>query len=308
MLLNNLLYYEDQYAIHVNEINDAIFYFFDYDVRSADINMEFQHFHPFYELCIPLYPNMIHFIEGIPYEVHAFDIIGIPPTRLHKTQYPTGRPCKRLIIQFNIPAHVSGLSNEYEQLLSIFNQQVPIFRFDSELRRRLCGKINDIYFLSAKVDPMRNLIIHQKFIEFLILLFLNKDSNIYKKETILSDLEQKIYTVAGCIHAHYPENLSLEMLAETHHISASYLSHRFKDVTGFSVTDYIQMTRVRNVQALLINSDTPITEISALCGFNSFSQFNRVFQKYIGLSPSLYRKNKRIQHADSLGSGNTLNR
>ena len=283
----------------MNEENDSIFYYFDYDTRSADINMEFQHFHSFYELCIPLCPNAIHFIEGIPYEVQAFDIVGIPPAKLHKTQYPDGRPCKRLIIQFNMPSHVPGLSNEYEQLLGIFNQKVPIFRFDSELQRRLYGKINDIYFLSSKADPMRNLIIHQKFIEFLILLFLNKDSNIYKNETILSELEQKIYTVAGYIHAHYPESLSLDVLAETHDISPSYLSHRFKYITGFSITDYIQMTRVRNVQALLINTDKPITEIPDLCGFNSFSQFNRVFRKYIGASPSLYRKNNRIQHSES---------
>lgn len=299
MFLNNLLYYEDKYSIRVNEENDSIFYYFDYDTRSADINMEFQHFHSFYELCIPLCPNAIHFIEGIPYEVQAFDIVGIPPAKLHKTQYPDGRPCKRLIIQFNMPSHVPGLSNEYEQLLGIFNQKVPIFRFDSELQRRLYGKINDIYFLSSKADPMRNLIIHQKFIEFLILLFLNKDSNIYKNETILSELEQKIYTVAGYIHAHYPESLSLDELAETHDISPSYLSHRFKYITGFSITDYIQMTRVRNVQALLINTDKPITEIPDLCGFNSFSQFNRVFRKYIGASPSLYRKNNRIQHSES---------
>lgn len=299
MLLNNILYYEDQYAVRVNETDDSIFYFFDYDTRSADCNMKFQHFHPFYELCIPLYPNMIHFIEGIPYEVHAFDVIAISPTKLHKTQYPNGKTCRRLIIQFNMPAHVPGLSNEYEQLLGIFNQEVPIFRFDFELQRRLFGKINDIYLLAAKEDPMRNLMIHQKFVEFLMLLFLNRNGNIYKKETVLSDLEQKIYTVAGCIHAHYPENLSLEMLAETHNISASYLSHRFKDVTGFSVTDYIQMTRIRNVQALLINSDIPVTEIPARCGFNSFSQFNRVFRKHIGICPSQYRKNKRIQQSES---------
>lgn len=297
MFLNNLLYYEDKYSIRVNEENDSIFYYFDYDSRSADINMEFQHFHSFYELCIPLCPNAIHFIEGIPYEIQAFDIVGIPPAKLHKTQYPAGRPCKRLIVQFSMPSYVPGLSNEYEQLLGVFDQKIPIFRFDSELQRRLYGKINDIYFLSSKADPMRNLIIHQKFIEFLILLFLNKDSNIYKNETILSELEQKIYTVAGYIHAHYPESLSLEELAEVHDISPSYLSHRFKYVTGFSITDYIQMTRVRNVQALLINTDLSITEIPDLCGFNSFSQFNRVFRKYIGAPPSLYRKQNRSQHS-----------
>lgn len=299
MLLNNLLLYEDKYSIHVNGEADTIFYYFDYDVRSADINMEFQHFHPFYELCIPLCPNAVHFIEGIPCEVQAFDIVGISPNRLHKTQYPAGRPCKRLIIRFNMPAYVSGLSNEYEQLLGIFNRKMPIFRFDSELQRRLCAKLNDIYQLATKDDPMRNLIIHQKFIEFLILLYLNQGSNIYTNESDLSELEQKIYSVAGYIHSHYPENLTLERLARLHDLSPSYLSHRFKEVTGFSVTDYIQMTRVRNVQALLINTRTPITEIPEPCGFNSFSQFNRVFRKYIGIAPSKYRKQHQIQHTDS---------
>lgn len=297
MLLNNLLLYEDKYAIRINEENDTIFYYFDYDVRSADINMEFQHFHPFYELCILLCPNAVHFLEGIPYEIQAFDIVGLSPNRLHKTQYPEGRPCKRLIIQFNIPSHISGLSNEYEQLVGVFNCKTPIFRFESTLQRQLCAKLNDIYNLATKKDPMRNLIIHQKFIEFLILLYLNRDNNIYANEAVLSELEQKIYAVAGYIHAHYPENLDLEHLARTHDLSASYLSHKFKQFTGFSVTDYIQMTRVRNVQAMLINTDLPITEIPGLCGFNSFSQFNRVFRKYIGTAPSKYRKQHQITHA-----------
>ena len=294
MLIQNLALYNDRYYIRVNEENDTIFYFFDYDVRSADINMQFQHFHTFYELCILLCPNAVHFVEGIPYEVQAFDIVGIPPNVLHKSQYPAGTPCKRLIIQFNMPSRVPGLSNEYEQLLGVFNRKVPIFRFGPELQRRLYARINDIYLLSQKADPMRNLIIHQKFIEFLVMLFLNQDSNIYKNEATLSDLEQKLYTVAGYIHAHFSENLSLEMLAEIHGISPSYLSHQFKYITGFSITDYIQMTRVRNIQALLINTDMPITEIPALCGFNSFSQFNRVFRKYLSASPSLYRKQHRI--------------
>ena len=297
MIIQNLALYQDKYYIHVNEENEAMFYFFDYDVRSADINMEFQHFHTFYELCILLCPNAVHFIEGIPYEIKAFDIVGISPNRLHKTQYPTGKPCKRLIIQFNMPSQVSGLSNEYEQLLKLFEREVPIFRFDSELQKRLFRKLNDIYQLAPKKDPMRNLIIHQKFIEFLILLFLNQESNTYSSETEMADIERKIYSVAGYIHAHYPEDLSLDSLAKHFCISPSYLSHRFKQVTGFSVTDYIQMTRIRNVQSLLINTEIPITEVAEPCGFNCFSQFNRVFRKHIGMSPSQYRKQSQAQHS-----------
>lgn len=299
MLLNNILLYQDKYTIRVNEENDSTFFIFDYDVRSADLNMEFQHFHLFYEMCIFLCPNAVHFIEGIPYDVQGFDIVGLSPNRLHKTQYPSGKSCKRLIIQFNMPLQTSALSNELEQLLAIFDQKTPIFRFDSELQRRLCNRLNDIYQLASSQDPMRNLIIHQRFIDFLVLLYLNQSNNIYTNETVMSDLEQNIYAVAGYIHTHYSENMSLESLAEYHDLSPSYLSHKFKQVTGFSVTDYIQMTRIRNVQSLLINTNIPITEIPEPCGFNSFSQFNRVFRKYIGIAPSKYRKQHQLQHTDT---------
>lgn len=295
MLIQNLALYEDQYFIRVNHEGNSLFYFFDYDVRSAEINMQFQHFHTFYELCVMLEPNTKHFLEGKPYNLQQFDIIGIRPNLLHMTQYPEGDPCKRLIIQFNLPAQFNGLGNEYEQLLSIFHQETPIFRFKPELQQKIYRKLNDIFLLAQKNDPMRNMIIHLKFIEFLTLLFLNQQHNLYANEAEMTPTEKKMYAVANYIHNHYTEELSLEMLAQKFYISSYYLSHQFKDVTGFTLTDYIQMTKVRNVQALLINTRLPITEAAMTCGFTSFSQFNRVFRKHIGLSPSQYRKRYQSQ-------------
>lgn len=298
MIIQNLALYQDKYYIRVNEENDTLFYFFDYDVRSAELNMQFQHFHTFYEICIMLSPNAVHFIEGVPHQLQPFDIVGIAPNTLHKSQYPSGEPCRRIIIQFNMPKIVNGLSNEYEQLLGIFHREVPIYRFERDLQEKVYRKLNEIYQLSKKTDPMRNLIIHLKFIEFLTLLYLNREKNLYSNETEMSAMEQKIYSIAGYIHAHYPEELSLDLLARKFDVSSSYLSHQFKNVTGFTVTDYLQMTRIRNVQAMLINTNIPITEVSAPCGFNSFSQFNRVFRKHIGVAPSVYRKQNQLQPSE----------
>jgi AraC-like DNA-binding protein len=294
MLVQNLVHYEDKYYIHVNKENDPLFYYFDYDVRTADINMDFQHFHTFYELWIPLCPQASHLLEGKPYELQTFDILAIAPNLLHMSHYPEGKPCKRLIIRFNMPKVVAGLSNEYEHLLSIFHQEVPIFRFAPELRGRIYRKLNDIFLLAPKTDPMRNLIIHQKFIEFLTLLYLNQERNLYSNESEMSATEQKIYAITSYIHSHYTEDLSLNMLAQKFFVSSCYLSHQFKDVTGFTVTDYIQMTRVRNGQALLISTQIPITDAALRCGFSSFSQFNRVFRKHIGMAPSEYRKQNQL--------------
>lgn len=284
-----LLLYRDRYYIRVNREGDPLFYFFDYDTRTADINMQFQHFHTFYELCIMLGPQTAHFLEGKPYQLQAYDIFAIPPNALHKTQYPEGDPCQRLIIQFSLP-NVVGLDNEFEQLLSPFHQEIPIFRFDGELQQKLFQKLNDIFILSSKTDPLRNLSIHGKFVEFLTLLFLNREHNKYTNQSKTNPTEEKVYSAASYIHSHYSEELSLNLLSQKLYISSCHLSHQFKQVTGFTLTDYIQMTRIRNVQSLLINTDISIAQAAISCGFFSFSQFNRAFRKHIGMSPSQYRK------------------
>lgn len=59
------------------------------------------------------------------------------------------------------------------------------------------------------------------------------------------------------------------------------------------------MTRVRNAQQLLIYTRLKISEIAGQSGFNSFSQFNRIFNKFSGMSPSEFRKNQVISNTAS---------
>ncbi|WFR63538.1 hypothetical protein P9222_04235 [Paenibacillus amylolyticus] len=59
-MTQSVLTYEQGYAIHVNQPGDSLFYHLDYDERSHDLNMEFQHFHDFYEICILLDRTAAH--------------------------------------------------------------------------------------------------------------------------------------------------------------------------------------------------------------------------------------------------------
>lgn len=295
LLINNLVLYEQEYKIEIGRPSDLLYYSFDYDERSYKINMEFQHFHTFYELCILLDDKAGHLINGEWYDLRCCDIVALRPSLLHKTSYPEGAPKKRLIIQFSLPKEPVQLEGSMRAIYSIFNEKCPIYRFDGKYQRLVFEKLNGIFQLSQSPDAVSDLLIGNRFLEFLASIYTFKDKNIYQNGADFDNITEKIYKITSYIHNHYADDLSLEGLASEFYVSSCYLSHQFKKVTGFGLTNYIQMTRVRNAQAQLILGSDPITDIAMKCGFQSFSQFNRTFNKFVGKSPSVFRKDSKYK-------------
>lgn len=293
MLLDNLVLYEKHHLTEINTPGDSLYYFFDYDDRSYNINMEFQHFHQFYEICILLDQSADHLIEGDIYDIQFLDIVTLKPSILHKTQYPHGAPKKRLIINFLFPKDMLGLNSELETLFSIFDKPIPIYRFENIYKEQIFKILNELFIITKTKTAIDKLLIHNKFVEFITKIYLYRDQNVYVVHSSADSLTSKVYSITSYIHEHYKENLSLDFLAKHFYISSYYLSHQFKKITGFTLINYIQMTRIRNAQQLLLASSImKVTAISDSCGFVSFSQFNRTFNKYCGTSPSKFRANK----------------
>jgi AraC-like DNA-binding protein len=99
----------------------------------------------------------------------------------------------------------------------------------------------------------------------------------------------EIWKARGFIEQHSGEELSLRKVAKAVSISANHLSEKFKHVTGVNFVDYIAWTRFEKTCDLLRNSNLRISEIGFAVGFQSLSQFNRVFKKLAGKSPTEYR-------------------
>lgn len=294
MLLDDSLIYEQKYSIVINDTDNSLYYYFDYDERYAAINMEFQHFHQFYEILILLAPEANHLLEGNSFHLKMGDMLLLPPYCLHKSIYNEGSPSKRLIINFTLPSNLFSLPNGYSSLLKPFYDEVPIYRFSKEQKELLHKKLNEIFLYSKQEDfnhsELNELIIHSKFVDFLNSILRFKDQNIYRNDEKATPSTQKMYEISSYIHSHFEENLSLNSLATQFYLSPYYLSHQFKKVTNFTVSTYIQMTRIKHAQHLLITTNNKIADIATSCGFTSFSQFNRVFQKINHISPRDYRK------------------
>jgi AraC-like DNA-binding protein len=99
----------------------------------------------------------------------------------------------------------------------------------------------------------------------------------------------EIWKARKFIEEHSGEELSLSKLAKAVNISANHLSEKFKQVTRVKFVDYVAQIRFEKACDLLLNSNRRISEIAFATGFQSLSQFNRVFRKLAGKSPRDFR-------------------
>ena len=95
------------------------------------------------------------------------------------------------------------------------------------------------------------------------------------------------------IHQDSSEPISLTQVAKAVNLNASHLSEKFKEVTGENFVRYVARTRFEKACALLRDANLRVSEIAFAAGFQSLSQFNRVFKRLSGKCPTDYRRDLR---------------
>jgi AraC-like DNA-binding protein/ligand-binding sensor protein len=91
------------------------------------------------------------------------------------------------------------------------------------------------------------------------------------------------------IQEHRIEQISLAQVAKAVNMSPFYFCKLFKKATGLTFTDYVSRVRIEAVKQLFLNPHTRVSEAAFEAGFQSLSQFNRVFRRIAGESPTVYR-------------------
>lgn len=114
----------------------------------------------------------------------------------------------------------------------------------------------------------------------------------------LHSSDESLGRVMDYLSRHYSEVIRLSEVAEMVNMSESSFCRFFKQHTSKSFIDFLTDIRLGAASRALIDSSLSIAEIGYDCGFNNLSNFNRIFKKKKGVTPSEfrdnYRKNKTI--------------
>jgi len=103
---------------------------------------------------------------------------------------------------------------------------------------------------------------------------------------------KNLKTVILFIDEHFTEKISLSDLAKQCSMSDNHFSYVFKSVFNITPSEYIISKRLElAIQFLVSNPDMNMLDVAFRCGFNNSANFNKIFKKYIGITPSEYRKN-----------------
>lgn len=94
------------------------------------------------------------------------------------------------------------------------------------------------------------------------------------------------------INEHIYGNISLDEVASHVGISRSSLTKHFRSELDQSIVEYVNASKIKEAQRLLLYSNMTISEIAARLNFSSQPYFQTIFKKHIGLTPLEFQMKK----------------
>lgn len=91
----------------------------------------------------------------------------------------------------------------------------------------------------------------------------------------------------------FTSDLSLQALANESGYSRVHFVRMFRATTGYSPHTYLVNLKLERVRELLKKPSLSLIDIALDCGFSSHSHLSRVFHKFVGVTPSAYRRSLR---------------
>lgn len=266
-------------------------------IQSYEQHAFMWHWHPEIELTWFVSGQMEYVINDQNYLVHAGQGMFCNSNALHAGYMIDEQDCDYISITFH-PRFIYGYENSILQtkyvdfITSNDFWSSLVLKPEISWQNEIIENIKEIYKLSQinPTSPDFELRVHIIICEIWHRLYqyyvqLSQDTPQPQKHL------QRLRDILSYIQAHASEDVSLEDIASHAGLCKSECCRFFKKYMKMTIFDYLLSTRIQNSLPLLLEGEN-ITTIASLVGFSSPAYYGQIFKRYMGISPSQYRKNQ----------------
>ena len=256
--------------------------------KTNTFSMPGYHWHNGYEIYLFLGGNIRHSVEQYCYTPAPGTLCVIRPGELHRTESLDSSVYERISIEIR-SKFLDELSSEPNDLKECF--------LDRPLGEQCHVQLTE-------EDVLTFTLISHKLMNAVNTAESEEDSSVRIALRELLTLTNSCFKNAerirtGCavpkavretmeyIGSHLSEDLTLQTVGHQIHYDAGYLSRKFREITGLTVSRYIMYRRILSARRLLLDG-MESREAAIQSGFRDYSVFYRSFVRLIGLSPSAF--------------------
>lgn len=255
------------------------------DSRAQEVDY---HYHEFDKVVLFLGGKVTYIIEGVTYFLKPWDILLVRRNMIHRPIIDPGEPYERVVIWLG-QDYLAQRSDPDAALDECFETvRAQGFHLLRPAPERRLSYMDTIQALEAALRSqdfgsrrLSDLLCQQ------LMIIINRDvrSSTTAQEAPESyRIDQKIEEILRYISDHLQEDLSVESISKKFFLSRYYLMRRFKDVTGYTLHQYIRQKRILRAGELL-RAGTPVMKAAEQVGYTEYSTFLRAFQSTFHVSP-----------------------
>ena len=266
-----------------------------YEITAAFGSTEkiYCHWHHELELLLILEGNATLHIGSQSYPVQAGDFAWIPSNAVHMVLGEPDMPFRFIAIVFH-PDLLKSFGNDIIQenyLSPLFHWQFdcPPVTKDAGRYRRLMRSIASHY---RQKTTGYELLIKTRLFDICFQLYQTAQP-FQRSQPDTSDYHMALAKeMMLYLQSYATDTITLSDMADHFHISTGHLCRLFKAMTNMSPIDYLNYFRINKSARLLRDTDASISAIAGQTGFNTISYFNRMFRRYMHMTPKEYRNSQ----------------
>lgn len=257
-------------------------------VHDSSWKMDYN-IHNNYELIFVKRGNIEFWVEGEKIDLKAGDMLIIKPQTRHRFEVVGSYRAEFIVMGFYLKPESRFKLDQMKEIYGFLNSLEKAYSQYYYLHIR---KKSNIFFclesiLQETKENKEGVLLYIKSLE----LFVYITREIFNIETKRNfDYTRIAQQIKDIIDQNYLEDIKISNIAKRLFMSESTVSRIFKSQFGILPKEYLLSKRIEKAKEYLPISNLKISEIAIMCGFSSLQRFNDIFKKYIGISPTAYRK------------------